>query len=366
MTNSLTGRQTALIAAIMIFSSKLLVLPSLFYETNKFFGFFCLLFILTLEFLFLFFLIKLKLKHKNINFFNLISKKIGIFLTKTIYLILFVFFLFKLVYVLQESFSFLKESLYTEATVFIFLLCVLPVITAMAFKGLKGFGRTLEIFYLVIIIGIVMSSAMWLTSISNFSFTFLSNNGVNGFLSGIFDYSFWFGDFIFIMLFIDKIQLKKNEVKTIYFHTILAGFILLVFYFAFFYIYQTTSFSHLNAISDIIQFSTNLGIVGKLDLFAITVIMFLLFFESGLFMFCLQECMEKVIHFGHKAQPLIVINTLIILFFYYFFTNATNFIIFYSDYLKYLSLVTVIIIPILFLLLLIKYKPKKIKNKFNN
>ena len=357
MENTLTGKQAALFCSLMIFTSKILVLPSLFYETNKFAGIWCLVIVLALELLFLHFMIRVKIKHPDLSLKKLFGEKLGKILLFIVFFVLFLFFFLKFIYLIQECFSFFKKTLFEEAPISTYLICLLPVITACVYKGLKAFGRTLELFYLVIIIGFVFGSIIWLTQASTFSLTLSASNGLSGLVSGVFDYAFWFGDFFFFILFFDKIQLKKDEVKSLYFFPISSAIVLVVFYFSYFYIYQTTSFTHVNAIVDIIQFATNLGSVGKLDIVQIMVVMFLLFFNSGLHLFCMVECLKNLFPFTHRAQPLIVLNALIIPVFYLLRSNINNVVIFYSEVLKYFSILIVYLFPLaLVLLYFIKHK----------
>ena len=76
------------------------------------------------------------------EFEQVFNKRLGKIVGKIIIFLLFAFFLFKFFYLLEENFSFLKQTLYTEATTLVYLICVLPVVNAMVYKGLKSFGRT--------------------------------------------------------------------------------------------------------------------------------------------------------------------------------------------------------------------------------
>ena len=363
MENTLTGKQAGLFCSLMIFTSKILVLPSLFYETNKFGGIFCLIIILFLELLFLHFLIRIKIKYPDLNLKKLFTNKLGKILIYAIFLMFLIFFYLKFLYLIQECFSFFKKTLFEEAPIATYLLCLLPVITACVYKGLKPFGRTLELFYLVIIIGFVFGTIIWITQASTFSLSLASNNGLSGLISGVLDYAFWFGDFFFIVLFFDKIQLKKDEIKSLYFFPISSAVVLVIFYFSYFFIYQTTSFTHVNAVVDIIQFATNLGSVGRVDLIQILVVMFLLFFNSGLHLFCIVECMKNLLPFTHRAQPLIVFNVITIPVFYLLRNNINNLVIFYSEVLKYFSVFVVFVFPIIFLI--VCYFKIQIKKKIS-
>ena len=359
MENTLTGKQASLLGSLMIFTSKILVLPSLFYETNKFGGIFCLIAILTLELLFLHFLIRTKIKYPHLSLKAIFGNNFGKIIAFLVFLAFFIFFFLKFIYLIQECFSFFKKTLFEEAPISTYLICLLPVITACVYKGLKAFGRTLELFYLVIIIGLVFGTIIWLTQVADFSISLSSNNGLTGFFNGVLDYAFWFGDFFFFLIFLDKIQVKKDEIKSLYFFPISSAIVLVIFYFSYFYIYQTTSFTHVNAIVDIIQFATNLGSVGKLDLIQITVVMFLLFFNSGLHLFCMSECLKQLLPFTHRAQPLIVLNILIVPTFYLLRNNINNIIIFYSEILKYFSIFIVYVLPVI-IALLVFFRRKKL------
>lgn len=365
MTNNLTSKQAALLCSVIIFSSKLLLLPSLFYEANKFGAILSLVILLLFELALLFLLLKVKEKYKNISFYELFSKRIGVVLTKIIYFILFAFFLFKVVYILQESYVFLRQSLYTDAPIIVYLICILPIISALAYKGLKALGRTLEIFYLAILAFIVFCLFSWIINVTNFTFTILSNNGINGLINGIFNYSFWFGDFIFLFFLIDKFKLEKNGKKHIYSYSIASMVILLLLFFSYFFMYQSTSASHNSALLDLIQFSTNFGTLGKFDIVPIMAIMFIIYFQMSLFLFCAKESISKVIPFGHKAQPFIVLNLLLILSSFLFYNNSNNLIIFYGSHIISLSIFVNYLIPILFFIFLINYKVPKKKEKPN-
>lgn len=350
MNNVISGKQCALFCSIMLFSSKLLVLPSLLYAENKAASILSVTLIFALEFLFLIFLINFKKKNKKISFFNFFEQKIGKILTKIILLLLFLFFILKAVYIMQESFSFLKRSLYTEASIAIFLICLLPPVTAFAYKGLKSFGRTLEIFYLVIIALIVFCTLVWLISVKNFSFTILDSGGIADFFVTFYKYTFWFGDLLFLMYILDKVEFTEKTKSQLLRYSGFTMLFVLLFMVVYFITFQTTSFAHPFAILDIIQFVSDFGTVGKFDIIALTAVMFIIYFQIGMLTFCASDCLKKIVPFGHKAQSLIVINFIYVLASYIVFNNANSLVLFYSSSLSYFSIFLVYFVPILFVL----------------
>lgn len=350
MKNQISTKQASLFISIMLLSSKLLVLPSLLYAENKSASILSVIFIFCLEFLFLIFLINFKKKNKNLSFFNFFELKIGKILTKIILILLFVFFLLKAIFIMQESFSFLKRSLYNDASISLFLVCLLPVATAFAYKGLKAFGRTLEIFYWVTISLVVFCTLVWLIGVQNFSFTILDSGGFADFFVTIYKYTFWFGDILFFMYILDKVEFTEKSPSQLLRYCGFTMLFVLFFMVIYFITFQTTSFAHPFAILDIIQFVSDFGTVGKFDIVAVTAIMFLIFFQVGMLTFCAMDCLKKTIRFGHDAQPLIVINLIYILASYIVFNNANSLVLFYSTSLTYFSLAIVYLVPILFIL----------------
>lgn len=351
MKNNLTCHQTALFCSIIFLSGKLILLPALFFGANKLGGIFSLVLIMAIELVFLYVLLLLKKRNKNLDFYSTFRNKLGVVVTKIIFFILCVFFFLKFIYLLDEVFIFLKEKLYTNSTMFVYLICILPVVNALVYKGLQAFGRTLEIFYFCIISGIVICLVIWFISISDLSFLYFTNKGFSGFLNCIYSYSFWFCDFVFLYVIIKNVKVDSNGIKHIMRYSISTAFIIFIFFLAYFLLYQTASFTHTNAILDVIQFSSEIGNVGQLDLIPILVIMVSIFYQLGMFLYCCKDCLMKVIKFGHGAQPLIVINfiTFILMYIIYNNPNVLN-IVYSSDIISILALFVSFVLPLLFII----------------
>lgn len=357
--NTISLRQAGLFTSLLIFSSKLLVLPSLLYQTNSFGAIFSLLLILCVEFLFIFLIINLKQKNPNLSVYQIFNKKIGKILTKILFFILFLFFLLKIFYILHENYSFLKQTLFSEATLFVYLLCVLPVISSMVFKGLKAMGRTVEIFYVVILVLLLISMLSWFFTLKELTFTIFMSNGFSGFLSACFDYTFCFSDFVFLIVIVDKIKFEEKQLKSFYAYVIASLVIIFLFIFTFFLAYQTTSFVKQNAIFNISQFSNYFGTLGKFNIISITSVAIILYFQLAMFLFCANLCLEKLFPFKSKAQPLIFINIILLIASLLIFSDVNNVVIFYSHYVKYLSIFVAYGITSLFLLLSTHSKNKR-------
>ncbi|MDD2445493.1 MAG: GerAB/ArcD/ProY family transporter [Clostridia bacterium] len=349
MKETLSVRQTALLCSIMIFTSKLLILPSLFFHENKYGGFLCVVVVFIIELSILYFFIKLKEKYNNISLYDLLSSYLPKLIVKIIFIALLIFFSMKLLYILQENYHFLKVKLYSGRTTVTYLFCVIPVINALAYKGLKAYGRSLEIFYYIILIGLLFCALSWFSSLTSFGFNLYVNNGITGFFNGLYKFSFWFCDFLFFIMIIDKIKIENDYGKKIMRISIFSVMLYLLILFSFYYIYQSTSFFHAGAKMDILHFSSKIGFVGKLDLFAFGTGIFLLYFQGGIYLYCAKECYNKVLNLKNDTQAIIFINVIILLLFYFVFQNMDNSIFYFKEYLSHLAFVLGYGLPLLLL-----------------
>ena len=237
MKNAINVNQTAFFCSVMLLASKLLILPSLMFKSNAYGGLITIIVMFVFELAILFLLIKIKEKYPNNTFFDLLSSFCGVILTRIIYLVLFVFFVLKMIYVSHETFNFLKLVLYENADLFVYYICLLPVINALAYKGLKSFARTLEVFYFIIIVGVIICSLMWIPSITNLSFNIFENNGWSGLLQSLFKYGFWFCDFAFLFIILDKIKLENNFGTKIMRYSLFTMLIVIFMLFSYYFVY---------------------------------------------------------------------------------------------------------------------------------
>jgi len=371
MKEMISTRQTAFFCSIMLFASKLIILPSLLFKANGYGAILCLGFIFLTELLILYFFIKLKEKYNNNSLKEILSMYINKFFIKVVFIILFIFFIIKLDYVLQENFHYLKLALYDKATILVYLICIIPVINALVYKGLKAFGRSLEVFYYVIISGIVICSAIWISSLANFGFNIYENNGLIGFFNGVYNYSFWFCDFIFLFIIIDKIKIENNYGRKLMRYSIFSASVCFFIFFSFYYVYQSVSFFQSSALYDLIQFASRIGYVGKLDILALYPIMFIMFFQCAMFLYCSKECYKVILNTKNEVQPLFFINILAILLYYFFIQNPDNLLTYSTSLFNHLGVIVEYLLPLLLFIFFVfnknkeqnlVYKKKIIKN----
>ena len=368
MREDITPRQAGIFCFLMLFSSKILALPSILFKDAGYFAFFIIVIFLLAEIFFLYIFIKLKEKYINLSFFDILSKFLGKIVTKIIYFLFFLYFLIALVHLIYDNFIYLRETIFEDARIERFFIIFLPVICALAYKGLNGLARTAEFFYIFIVIGLICCLALGFSSVQIFTFPTFENVSFGLTFGTIFNYFFWFGDFAFFLMIIDKIKVKNGFGKTIMNYVWLGFTLLIIFYFVFYQVYKNTSFMHGSAITDIIAFTNQVGNIEKLNLIALLVVMFAIFYQGGILLYSINESFSKFVTCTNKTQNFVAYIILTVITFLFFFYASQKIHVMLEDYGKYLAIILFLIIPIYLIFQLIfdknnKNFVKKVKNE---
>ena len=156
-TNTISCHQTGVIASLMLLVLKLTSLPSLMYECSEIGGVVTIITICLLNILFVWLLVWLKKKFKNMSFYDIFSAFLGKIITKFLYFALFVFFILKLLSLVDDGFGFVRDIVDEEFTYLNFIICFFPVICAIAYSGIRNMARTCEFFFPFILIAMFVS-----------------------------------------------------------------------------------------------------------------------------------------------------------------------------------------------------------------
>lgn len=359
MRQEISSRQAGILCFIMMFSSKIIILPSLIYADARDMSILVLLTSLLFESLLLYFFIKIKEKYQNSSFFEILSKYLSKIVAKIIYFLSFVFFIFIILYILNESYIYLVDNIYEEATIFLYLLIILSVVSSLAFKGLTALARTAEFYFVFIIAGVLVCLLLGFSSISQLEPPNLVSFNFSNYFGSLFKFCYWFGDCIFFVFILDNLKVENAYGKRIMRYVFSAIMLLVGIYLCFYFIYKNTSFMHIYAISDLIKFLGKTINLEKLNIIPILIVMFLIFIQVAIYFYCINKCIEKFMPITNKAQnTIIVLMTVIlgILYFQFYNRKVTNILMAFG---KYFALIFLVAIPIYLLFLLLFDKNKK-------
>lgn len=359
MNDKMTVRQTACFCAISMLALKLVALPSLLYEKSMSGGLLVAGILFLFDFFILFVFLKIKQKYPTYSLYEIIKTFFGNIIAKVIYVLLFVFFITKLLMLMNEAVSFMQATVDEDYTVILFLLTFLPVITALSYSGLKSTARTCEFGYIFIVIGLIVCLFLSETSAIFGKLGPVFQVGFVNISKTSFDMSFWFSDFVFIAVLSDKIKIDKNTTKTVFRFVFFIAIIIMLLYYSYFRLFRVTAFLHKNGIADVTQYNREIGNVGNIDIISILAYMFVIFFQGALYANCLKVVYEKIVGYKNKTHSLIVINLMIVFLQFFLFFNLERITLFVLNYFKYFNVLVVFVIPLFYIGLLIFDKEKR-------
>ena len=355
----ISAHQMGVIAGILFFTLKMSALPSLIYKYNGTGAILSTVVVILLNFMFLWLVIWIKKKYKNESLYDIFCEKLGVFVTKLLYFIFFAFFVLKLLLMFSDGFTFIKDVADEEFTVLNLFICLLPVISALAYSGMRNMGRTAEFFFPVIVISLLLLIVFSFVPVSNWGLGSLVRYGFEGFASSIFRLSFWTGDLFALLIFLDKIEIKKGSYKQVFVPFGIMEGILLVIFTIYYVFYQETSIFHTNVLNDIVQYAIGTSGGWHMDIFAILAFMFNLFLQGGIIIYCANECLKKLLGYEYSVITLSFINLLIIAIEYIYLTDYLKYIAFAENYLCYFSAVVLVLVPALLVGIMLTKKGKK-------
>ena len=350
---TITIRQFSCFCGLALMSFKFLGLPSLMYTFNADGGLVTALCLLLLDVAMVFLAIGLKKKFPDYSLYELIQFKLGKIIAKIFYVFLAVVFFCQMIFLLNETSTYMHDVVNEEMTNYYILFVLFPVVACLVKNGIKNFARTTEFVFGFIIIGFVVCLLLGEGSVSFGHLGPFFENGFATFFDSVFSLTFFFTDFLFVYIFLDKVQAQKKDYKYLYFVIALVCVLLAILYISYFKLYSITATFHKNAIADVTQYRRVIGNVGNLDIFVILFVFFSLFFQSAIIFYSLSEIYKRIFGYDNVLHSIIAIIITIIILEYLVFVNLAKITQFVIIYMRYFSAFLFTIMPIYLLCILI-------------
>lgn len=308
----LTTRQFILLSLFLVTTSKLMTMPISIFSSAQNDAIFSILFGSIIELLLIILISIVIARNPETNLFALLKKRLGSFFAYAIIFILYAFVITKFIFVLLEIFTFFKDYLYDDFNPVIYTLSTFFVVGYISFKGCRTMGRTFEILFPVIVIGLVIAL------ISNVEFATLDtmlpyfDNGILPVFEGLGENLFYFGNALPLLFFVGKVNIKPHFVtKTAWANVGLFAFIIL-FCFMFYDIFGHSTILSTFAISDYTQYDPYILDLQRLNWLSMMIDVTKLFCSASILLYCLGQASKWIIHTQSSFFPIII--TLIIQF----------------------------------------------------
>ena len=360
--DTINCHQFGIIASLLLLTLKLTSLPALLYECNNVGGVVSIFVIIVINALVILLIFWLKTKYKNQSIYDIFSKHIGVVLTKLLYFILFVFFIFKLLSLMSDGYGFVRDVADEEFTLFKFLICFIPVCCALAQSGVRNIGRTAEFFFPFIVAGLLIAVMFSFVPVKLWGLGTLAEGTFSGLVKSLAELSFWNGDILAILIFMDKIQLDRRQIKRFIYPYVTISILLFSMYLVYYSLYQQTSIFHNNLIYDIVQYAIGTSSGWHMDIFSILVFTICLIIQGGIFVYSARDCVEKIFNFENKTVTTISVILVLILAEFLFLDDYLEYIVYARVWLSWFGVVVILIFPTLLCVLTIIRSKKNVQH----
>ncbi len=293
MKKEISSRQLGILIFISMLGFKLTFLPASLYKyarTDGIISFFLALIIDLICFVLVFITF---LRNEDVSFSAFLEKRIGMFFAKIVYFLFFIFFIFKLFFLISAGIYFVKEAIYEEGTLSLFLFLFLLTINSLFLFKINAFSRTVEFFFPMIFFVLVFIIVLGFLTSNFHSLTPLFVRNSSEIFNGTFRNFISFGDFIFILPFMGKVNFEKIKTNVIKF-VCYALIILSSFYIAYFSFFKYTAYMHFHAITDIIEFVPLAAIIENLDWLPTTLMLTIFLFQGPIYLFVVVNSLYNI------------------------------------------------------------------------
>ena len=361
----LTSRQVNILFFILVLSTKLLVLPSLIAGSAKNSGWIAVCGIFLIDSLAMLIVFAVLKTFPNLKLKDFFEKGYGKVLSKIILFLLGVFLTIKVAVLVRECYEFYNETVYVDFSWFKFLLPMGLILAYFSMKPLRGLGRASEILIYFVLAAIFMAFLFSVPSADFLSVFPLLPFGVKPIFSAMFDYAFWFGDFLVLLFFMGEIKYEKKTFQKMYLNYVYAMAIVVVITFLLYALFGSISPTYKTAIVDITEYVPRLSTSGRFTLIIIFLWPIALLYSMGIFQAFSTKCFSSCFSIKRNDEKYVAICavclTLGVLITAGF--SQTQLILYITKFIKYIVLVIQYFLPFSFPLALVNILKKEKSNE---
>lgn len=309
----LNSNQFILVAIFATLSTKLLTMQPIVFMFSGKDSFWSILIGAIFDFLVLILVVFVLKKHKNITFFELLKKTFGTVVSKILLCIFTVFITFKLLFLSQETFSFFMRFLYDDLNLFVYIIPLLFVTGYFAVKGITTISRTMEVFSIFILIGLLVCSV---TAVVGIDFDYLKpffEDGISPVLNGFLAQCFFRGNALILLCFMGKIDFSKHFNLKFFICTIIMTMIIIGINLIFFLSYKDSAKYVEFTLANLPQFNPFVSDIGRFNWLSVVVATIALLLTSSTFLFCLSLIGRWVFGLKRALIPVSISHAILVI-----------------------------------------------------
>lgn len=202
-------------------------------------------------------------KSTNQTFFETVQDIFGKVIGKIIVAIYFIYFLINTFAVIESLYLYLSEHLYSRYEWIQYIIPLFLMIFFVSTTRLDGMTRTIQFLVPFTILCIFLSVFLGAINCDFTNCLPLFEKGADKGLN-IFNYSYWFGDGLIMMLYFGRVDNKKST-NTIILWAFIISLVITFFYLIFYCIYEADTINNKEAITDVLKVLPQNSDVGSVN-----------------------------------------------------------------------------------------------------
>ena len=358
----LTTRQARILLMYSVFISKVVILPSLLTNGVDRNCWIVMLILFCVDFIFIYLLLKINKKDINTTLKEKMQKIFGKAFTSAFYILIGIILLIKLTVSLHEIFVFFYDVLYVNLAWITVLIPMFIYICYIAKRRLRNLGRSLEIYGFLILVCVFIAIFDGLKSMQFTRLLPLFTGNTINILNVSFNYTLWFGDFLYLFFILGNVRAEKDFDKKMIKTWLIGVGISLVVLIAFYgdfgnvaplkrvaIIDMTQHTPRLNSSSSFVWLATFLWAIGGI-------------FEIGFLSFLTSESFALSLNLKDNKKLYVIIGMLVLVLFILVLTSfrliqLLNFITLYFKY--YIFAVQYVFVLVVSLIMFFSMKQRR-------
>ena len=355
----LSGRQSIYLLVICSLAIKVQTLPSMIASNLGRFGWLYFLILAIIDILFILLALYINKIGNGKTLYEVLSETIGKVGAKFISALFGLYFIFSAILPYEALHNVFANILFEDLSWPLFSILLVIAVFYLGSRGLKTIGRVSELYFNIIAVSFIALLVISYSTASLNRLLPLAELNVSKLSLTAFNYSFWFGDFLLVLMFMGKVQpTKKYTLKiTLAF---VAELLLVTFAYMIFYgIYGNFTLYQNNMITDISEFSLLNLEIGRLDWFLMLGVQTSTIIACAVDIYLASYNFAKVFNIKKSYKITIFIVAIVYLLDVFVFKNITNSAVVVSLISRWVALAIQYILPIFILIVAICYSKKK-------
>lgn len=355
----LTERQSIYLLIICSLATKVQTLPSLIAGDLGRFGWLYFLVLGVIDVLFVLLALYINNMANGKTLYEMLEVTIGRLGAKIVSILFAGYFIFSAILPYEALHNVFANILFEDLSWPLFSILLVLAVFYLGSRGLKTIGRVSELYFRIIAICFIALLAISFSTASLNRLLPLRELNVGTFALTSFNYSFWFGDFLLVLMFMGKVKQSKKLPLKMSLAFICEIILIVIAYIIFYGIYGNLTLYQNNMITDISEFSLLNLEIGRLDWFLMLGVQTSTIIACAVDIYLASYNFAKVFDIKKSYKVTIFAVAIVYLLDVFVFKNITNSAVVVSSISRWVALAVQYVLPIFILIVAVCYARKR-------